>query len=344
VIPIRASFFDHARDNEPQRWNGLWSNLKTGLQRSFEPRPGNPGGDPKRSMPAISGAFYPEGVSRGRDNASGVSLLILDCDNSQQEPTGEFYPDPRTGEPTGRPKTRKVRIESPVTMDQVVEALQSAGIESVLWTTWSSSPEWEKFRAVVPLETPIPVDRWESFTEWALGHLGLSRFRQGFDIPVLRNPAALAFLPGSPTPETIRWASTTGEALFIPINEPPAPFVVPREPWQAAVEADRKAEWVRGERWFQVYRVDGKPVDFKSLDLALILEVRGVKVGQPRTFKDGTKRRAHCPWASEHTGGVDDDSAVLIHTPGTWPSFRCMHSGHVHMGLRDVIEWAWGRP
>jgi hypothetical protein len=35
---------------------------------------------------------------------------------------------------------------------------------------------------------------------------------------------------------------------------------------------------------------------------------------------------------------------VLIHTPGTWPSFRCMHSGHAHMGLRDLLEWAWGRP
>jgi hypothetical protein len=229
-------------------------------------------------------------------------------------------------------------------MDQVRETLEAAEIESLLWTTWSCTPGWEKFRAVVPLEEPVPVDRWEHFTEWALGHLGLLRHRQGFDIPVLRNPAALAFLPGSPTPETIRWASTKGQALYVPVLEPTSSFVAAREPWQAVAEAERKAEWAKGERWFQVYRVDGRQVDFKSLDLAPILEARGVKVGEAKTFKDGSKRRVHCPWAGEHTGGVDDDSAVLIQTPGTWPSFRCMHSGHVHMGLRDVIEWAWGRP
>ena len=341
---LRVSFFNHARDNEPQPWAGTWANLKGALQRTFTPRAGNPGGDLKRSMPAISGAFYPEGVLRGRDNALGVSILTLDCDNSRQEPTGEFYPDPKTGGPSTRPKTRKVQIEHPVGMAQMVSALEKARVESVLWTTYSSTSEWEKCRAVILLEEPVPVDRWERFTEWAIEHLGLTPYREGLDIPVLRNPAALAFLPGSPTPETIRWATTSGGALWVPANDPPISFTTHREPWQAALDAKRKEEWAAGERWFQAYQVDRRPVDFKQLDLVPILEARGVKVGEPRQFKDGTKRRSHCPWAGEHTGGVDDDSAVLIQTPGTWPSFRCMHSGHVHMGLRDVIEWAWGRP
>jgi hypothetical protein len=121
----------------------------------------------------------------------------------------------------------------------------------------------------------------------------------------------------------------------------PAPDL---EPHQAAMLAERQAARAAGERWFQPYRVGGRPVDFQTLDLASILQARGVKVGHPRPFKDGTKRRAHCPWAGEHSRGVDDDSVVLIQTPGSWPSFKCSHSGHAHLGLQDLIEWAWGTP
>jgi hypothetical protein len=295
-------------------------------------------------MPAISGAFYPQGKPRGRDNALGVSLLILDFDNSREEPTGEFYADSNSGQPTGRPKVRKVCIDDPVTMEEVTAALERAGVASVTWTTWSCTPEHEKFRVVVPLTEPVPIDLWERAADFALGACGLAVFRRGLDLPVLHNPAALAFLPGSPTPEAIRRSRTSGTHLYISPDELPASWAPALAPWQAEVMESRVAEWSRGERWFQAYRVDGRPVDFMHLDLVPILEARGVKVGPPRPFKDGTKRRARCPWASEHSGGVDDDSAVLIHTPGTWPTFKCKHSGHQHMGLRDLIEWAWGKP
>ncbi|MDP2876237.1 MAG: hypothetical protein Q8O00_08640 [Holophaga sp.] len=296
-------------------------------------------------MPAISPAFYPPGVTRGRDNASGVGLLLLDFDNSREEVIpGELYQDARTGEPTARPKTRKVRTEEPVTMAEVMAALDCAGVASVAWTTWSASPDWEKFRVLIPLAAPVPVDTWERASELALTRLGLDPFRRGLDAPVLHNPAALAFLPGSPDPCTIRRAETSGVIFTLRWDALPAALPADLAPWQAEVMAERQAERTRGDQWWSAYRVNGRPVDFQSLDLASILEARGIKVGPPRPFKSGTKRRACCPWAGEHTGGVDDDAAVLIHTPNTWPSFRCMHSGHAHMGLRDLIEWAWGRP
>jgi hypothetical protein len=305
---LRASFFSHAKSNIPRRWEGSWDELRAVLAKVYPPQPGVPGGDAKRSMPAISPAFYAPGATRGRESAQGVGLLILDLDNVREMATGEFYSDPRTGEPNGRPKTRKVRIEDPVTMAEVKSALAAGRVASMGWSTWSCSAEWEKFRVVVPLAAP------------------------------------LAFLPGSPDPGSIRRFETAGAPLWIPVEGiPPAPLPT-LAPWQAAVVADRQAQRADGERWWMAYRVDGRPVDFHSLDLVAILEARGIKVGPPRAFKNGTKRRACCPWAGEHTGGVDDDAAVLIHTPGTWPSFRCMHSGHSHMGLRDLIEWAWGRP
>ena len=273
-----------------------------------------------------------------------MGLLILDLDNSVEEVIpGEFWID-RDGKPTGRPKTRKVRIADPVTMDEVSAVLERAGVASMGWTTWSSTPEHEKFRVVIPLAAPVPVDLWPRASEWALAHLGLDPFRRGLDLPVLRNAAALAFLPGSPNPSTIRRAETSGQALLVSLDDLPAVPPPALASWQSAVVSERRAEKALGGHWWQAYRVDGRPVDFRSLDLVQILERRGIKVGPSKAFKNGSKRRCHCPWASEHSHGLDDDSCVIIHTPGTWPSFKCSHSGHLHMGLRDLIEWTWGRP
>jgi hypothetical protein len=335
---LQASFFAHARDNQPRPWRGSWQTLRTALGRTFTPQAGNPGGDPKRSMPAICAASFAPGATRGRDSVQGVSLLPLDFDNAREEPTGENYPG------TTRPRTVKVCIPDPVTPGEVQAALQAAGVDSTGWTTWSAKPDWPKHRWIIPLASPVPVDLWERFTEAALIALGLESCKRGLDLPVLRNPAALAFLPGSPTPETIQRFGTIGHALSIPLTALPSAPAPALAPWQAAAVAERQAARANGERWFQTYRVNGRPVDFGSLDLAPILESRGVEVGSPRPFKGGTKRRAHCPWASEHTKGVDDDAVVLIQTPGSWPSFKCSHSGHGHLGLQDLIEWAWGRP
>lgn len=142
----------------------------------------------------------------------------------------------------------------------------------------------------------------------------------------------------------IRRAESFGAHLAIPLKALPAAPPPDLAPWQAEVVAVRKAERTRGDQWWHAYRVNGRPVDFETLDLAAILESRGIKVGGPRPFKNGTKRRAHCPWAGEHGHALDDDAVVLIQTPGSWPSFKCKHSGHAHMGLQDLLEWAWGQP
>ena len=341
---LRCSIFGHAQDNMGRPFEGDVSALRAILRKTYTPKPGNPGGTPKRSMPALCAAFYPPGKGRGFDNALGVSLLIQDYDNSRPEPTGEFWPNPRTGEPSNRPKTVKVLIDEPVTMAEVVAQLRRAGVAFIAWTTWSCTSVWPKFRVVVFLAEPVPALLWERASEWAVSHLGLDPFRRGLDLPVLHNPAALAFLAGSPTPETIQREEADGALLSIPLDALPPKLAPSLEPWEAAVVAERQSEKERGEKWFQAYRVSGRPVDFQSLDLVALLKARGVKVGRSRTFKNGTKTRVWCPWASEHSNDRDGEDAVVIHTPGTWPSFRCEHSGHRLMGLRDVIEWAWGTP
>lgn len=338
---LRTSFFESAWDNEAKVWSGTEAELRAILGRPHKPAVPTD----KRTMPAFSPAFYPEqGAIRGLQNAIGVGLLVLDVDNSRSEPTGQYYPDTKTGKPSNRPIMRKVRIDEPVTMAEMVAQLRCAGVAFIAWTTWSSTPDHEKFRVVVFLAHPVPVDLWPRAATWALAHLGLEQFRRGIDVPVLHNAAALAFLMGSPDPASIRLIEAPGAHLNIPLDElPPVPAPM-LEKWQLEIVEERRADKKAGNYWWQRYEVDGRPVDFEKLDLLALLKAHGVKTGKPKPFKTGTKTRVWCPWGSEHSKHRDDDSAVVYQVPGTWPAFQCEHSGHKTLTLQDVIEWCWGRP
>ena len=343
--PLRCSFFRQAADNTPRPWEGTWAQLREILERTNAPRPGTSGDEAKKSLPAICGTRFQDGTRRACGNALEMGLILFDIDNAAEEATGEFWPDPRTGEPTKRPKLRKVMIPDPVGFDEVQEALWDAGVDSYTWSTWSNRPEWPKFRAVVPLAHPVPAELWEAATEWTLKRLGFDAFRWGLDLPVLRDTARLNFLPGASCPAMIRRGETKGEHLSIPLDRFTRAAVpsLPVSPWQREIQAERKAAREGGEHWFKCYRAGGRPVDFKALDLAGLLSGRGIKIGTPQAHATGTKWRCHCPLAHEHSGGIDDDCAVVIQTPGQWPSFKCAHSHHAHLGLQDVIELIWGR-
>ena len=215
---IRCSFFSAAWDNNPDPRQYSWDDLRLVLTSVYYPsRPGE-----KKSMPAFSGAYYPPNVTRGRDTALGVSLFIQDYDNSLEEVIpDEFHLDRRSGKSTGRPKTRKIPIQDPVNLTEVMGQLQQKRIAAVAWTTWSHSPSWPKFRVVSPLSQPVSIDSWPQASDWAIHWLGLDSFRRGLDIPVLHNPTALAFLSGSLDPTSITWAESSGSALWIPHQDIP---------------------------------------------------------------------------------------------------------------------------
>ncbi|MFZ1616762.1 MAG: hypothetical protein WAT41_05385, partial [Flavobacteriales bacterium] len=233
-----------------------------------------------------------------------MSLMIFDFDNSTDEPTGEFWLDLRTGEPTKRPKLRKTVIPNPVTFDEVQEALWDAEVDSYSWSTWCNHQDWPKCRVVVPLAHPVPAELWGAATEWALNHLGFDSFRRGLDLPVLRDTSRLNFLPGAPDPTSIRRGETKGKHLPIPLDHL-ARVAVPSlsvPPWQWEIQAARKVERDAGGHWFKGYRVKGRPVDFKTLDLASLLKNTGIIVGPPQPHGTGMKWRCHCPLAHEHSG------------------------------------------
>jgi hypothetical protein len=128
-----------------------------------------------------------------------------------------------------------------------------------------------------------------------------------------------------------------GNLLFVPLDQLKEMEVpdLPRQPWQEEILRARAAT---ASNWHQGYQVKQRPADFRSLDLVRLLRALGVKVGRPQSYSGGTKWRTHCPWASEHTHSLDDDCAVVIHVPGHWPIWRCAHSHHAHLGLRDLLE------
>ena len=340
---LRCSLFSKAADNNPRPWEGTWDRFRTSvLNSTYYPRPGTSGDEAKKTLAAFSGTRFKEGRTRGCENAMAVGVLVFDVDNAQQVPTGEYWPDPRTGAPTSRPKLKKMMIDSPVTFEEVQQALRCAGVASFSWTTWSNRPEWPKFRVTLPLAEAVSSELWKPATERAQDLLHFQPFRRGIDLPVLRDVARLNFLPGAPDPASIQRGETGGTLLEVPqdgLLKLEVPGIV--APWQVDLVATRDAEKEAGFKWFKAYRVAGRPVDFQSLDLAYLLSTKGVLVSSRQTWGSGSKWRCHCPFANEHSGGIDDFCAVVIWDPGKWPRFHCYHA---HLGLQDMIEFVWGRP
>lgn len=325
------SLFGGAKDNDPDRHNGTWEELAKTLTHVNKTPKRKDLNDAKKAVPAFSGTAFFEGTTRACENAESLHLLVFDFDNTIEEPIpGEFHKG------SNRPKLRKVPIEEPAHPGAVVEKLTALGYAAVVYTTWSHSGSLPKFRVVIPLAAPISAAYWVQATEWSMQHLGFKVWKDtnAIDIPVLRDVARLSFLPCTPDPEGVKVWQINGKHLAIPEaalptyehEDPPKPvWAKPRAPLNERT----------GRDWWRDFKID-----FKTLDLEGLLRAMGIQVGKAQPWSGGFKWRCHCPWASEHTHGLDDDSAVIIRTPGSWPAFKCLHSGHALVGLREICETA----
>ncbi|MFZ4514182.1 MAG: VapE domain-containing protein [Geothrix sp.] len=326
---ISWSQFKGARDNEPDRHNGTWDELAKLLTTvRTAPKKKDPS-EAKKSVPAFSGTAFFEGTTRAAENAEGIHLLTFDFDNTVEVPLpGEFHE-------SGRPKTQKVAIACPARPEDVVDRLKVLGLAAVVYTTWSSSPTLPKFRVVVPIENQVSPAYWTEATEWAMENLGFQVWRdtQAIDIPVLRDTARLNFLPCAPNGEVRTW-NLQGKHFNIPTKALPTYPVAERKKPEWQQPRPRVSERT-GRDWWTSYKVD-----FKSLNLEGLVRAVGVEVGRAQPWNGGFKWRCHCPWASEHTHGLDDDCAVIIQTHGDWPAFKCQHSSHALLGLREIVEMA----
>ncbi|MBP1626445.1 MAG: hypothetical protein H6Q00_920 [Holophagaceae bacterium] len=325
-----------AYDNRPKACQGGWVELQHLFQGTWTPNEVRAGDDPKKGLPGISMATFRPRTTRACQNVMSLDGLLVDFDNGMEVETGEFHVRP-DGRPTNRPKVRKVCLPDPVHPQEVMGQLESLGVAAFAYTTWSNKPDWPRFRLAVGFANSVPAELWPAALEYALEVLGLRSFVRGIDLPVVRDIARMHFLAGGPEGQEIQRWSLDGGLLAMPLDVLHRIDVpeIPLRPWQETIVRERAAT---DSNWYQRFHVQGKPVDFRSLDVPRLLRAMGVQVGVPQSYAGGTKWRTHCPWASEHTHGLDDDSGVILRFPGHWPIWRCAHSHHAHMGLRDLLE------
>lgn len=339
---IRASLFPTALSNRPKPWRGALETLWASLDKDRKPARHPEGADPKKYLPALSGAIYEPGRTRGGSNVSGLQLLILDIDNTMEVSTGEYHP-------SGRPKQTKVRVECPAIIEDFRGPISRQGIAAYLYSTWSSTELWPRFRAVIPLAVPVPADYWPNLVAWALAKTTLLPWMHCIDLPCVLDVARLNFLPAQ------RLGGPQVERCIIPgdLLIPPEPSelllhgVLKRElaPWQIQTlegktpvfDAVRPGKSTLAN---QFRTRDGQLVDVRRLEMTKVLVSLGCSVGPGRPWGPGVKYRTTCPWHSEHTDELNDDSAVLFVEPGHWPRWHCSHTCHAHLGVVDILETA----
>ena len=318
------STFKRSNDNKPVLHTGSWDQLKQALC-TIQKKPRISSKDPdeiKKATPAFSGTEFHKGVTRSKEGAKFVHLLVFDIDNGRKELTGEFYP-------SGRPILRSLQVGDPATLDEFAPLLEK--FSYVIYTTFNHRHDWPKYRIVLPLATPVKAINWESAAAWCVKELGLSDIlsRGCIDVGVLKDSARMNFLPYSLTPSTIEMYANDGEALAVPEK---LDDVLPATSQFALRTLTQGAT----ENWWGKY-----PINFKTLDLVKLFGMLGLKVGKRTAYKNGFKWRCQCPWEIEHSHAAhNDDSGAIIQEDGEWPAFCCAHTSHLDVHLKDICELA----
>lgn len=337
---IRFSLFNGCRDNQPMHFRWTWEQLISpdGLGKVREAH-GATREEAKSNLMAVSPAFYPPDTPRGDQYLEGLQLLMLDFDNKAEQPTGEI-------KESGEPMFQKVPIVGAPALDEVHQHLQGLGITHFGYHSFSSRPECERFRIVIPLAQVSDGKNWKVVSECLLARLQMNHWRSlgCIDLGAMHRAACIYFVAGywSGDPEAkerIRFVSHLGHALDLPTPEEIAQVVV-----KPAVIHPLRRAWIEQKAAQRIATVDGGPeewfkpygVDFPTLDIVGLLREMGSEVHDPVPHGTGWKARCTCPMASEHTGGLDHGDAAVFYGPDKWPGFHCMHAVHEGVGLREI--------
>jgi|GEM_PF-1891445 len=336
TVTIQASYFRNVHSIEPVlRRHSPGGFLEQMSTRIWMPAVAGDLHAQKLSTPLLSGAVYGPGATRCRDAVLSVSLAAFDLDNKIEVPTGEHHTN-SDGTLSDRPILNAFLVPNPVSVDIAATLLQRAGISGVAYTTLSHTERWPRTRIIIPLSEPVPVCDWPHAVDWVVARLGLDHCRDCIDLAHLRNPAAVSVLPTKPLWTPLVRQRVDGELLRVPIEDirnfrlPP----LPEPEWQRALRLERLA------RTASIPRTDR--ILMNACDPAELLRELGCTVFPERFWVHGTKRRTTCPWACEHTYGVDDDAGVVFYPTTGRASWRCSHTGHAHLGVVDLMR-ATGR-
>jgi hypothetical protein len=151
-LRLRASKFESERDAFPKDWSPSFADLREALA-SFREGP--------KTGPCWSPTEYPAGAKRGNKAVLSLSCLCLDFDG------GHAWED-------------------------LADLWDEQGLAYALHTTWRSSPESPRWRAVFPLARPVPASEWPDWCARATEALGCGLAEPHTD------PARLYYLPSCP--------------------------------------------------------------------------------------------------------------------------------------------------
>ncbi|GEM_PF-5367748 len=339
-VELHFSLFLGCRDNEPKHLRWTWERLISpdGLGKPREVH-GATREEAKHTLLAVSPAAYPAGALRGDRNVESIQLFMLDFDNKAEQPTGETKEN-------GEPIFTKVPIVGAPRMDDVSQHLAGLGITHFGYHSFSSTPECERFRIVIPLSRASDGKNWKVVSECLLGMLSMEQWRSlgCLDLGAMHRAACLYFVAGywsgDPTAkDRIRFVSFEGAPLDLPTQEEVASLIVApsaihplRREW-AEKKAAQRAASVTGDpkTWFKAFAVD-----FPTLDIIGLVREMGSEVQAAVPYQGGFKAQCTCPFAAEHTGGHDNGDAAVFFGADGWPGFHCMHDVHEGVGLREL--------
>ena len=303
-------FKDGKEDNRPVRQDASWKTLTELLSVPIPPQVHLL--DPKGATPAFSGGVYKSDQRRAIEHLESIQLLTLDFDNKHVDGP----------HPSGQ---------------EVAELLDRQGIASAIYTTYSSTPEKERFRVVVPMDRPLLGhhwrEEWRRLSEWAVVRLGLSPYRalEGcIDLAALHLPGGLNFLPSNPHLEHMRFWIVDGQAL-VPDRDEILSFELPAE--------NAPSRSYRGDGTYDSTWTRSFDIDFTTLRLKRLLEDHGTRTSTPTQIAGGWKHRCQCPWGEEHSQIKNGLDAYITLRQGKFPTFHCSHACHCDTRtIRDIAE------
>lgn len=310
-LALSWSLFKYgATDNYPVRYDRDWLTFTKLLSVPITVQAHL--ADPKMATPAFSIATFLPDRPRSISSVASIQLLAFDFDNKHTE-------------------------DKVVQGQEVAEHLDGLGVTGFIYTTYSSTPEKERFRVVIPLERSVQSrqinEDWFQLSEWALARLGFTLYRElkgCLDLGSLHNPAGIHFLPSSPCREQMRFWNVDGNPLSLPLDEIKA--------FQAPVEIGRSGGYTHHGTpdftWTEPFAIN-----FTSLRLRQLLEDHGIKTSHPSPVEGGFKYRCQCPWGEEHSQVKNGMDAYIQLRQGRFPTFHCSHACHCDTHtIRDVAE------
>ena len=227
---------------------------------------------------------------RRLSTAIDTYLLLIDFDNQIQK--GQL----------GYEDNVKKRVDQPASLYEVEAVLRAMGVEFVMTTSHSHTPEWPRFRVVLPLAAPVPVSLWKPFAAQAMSDLGLTSYLHCVD-PIYNNPTQPYYWPSSPPDAAERYAvHVPGTRLAY------NPARMPIEAQYAARKANK--------------RDDVSPFTEDQVSLFWAYELPEMEQHQ-----DGMEWK----WKCELHGGTKTTNFCVEPTSGKWYCFSgCQEGGDIY--------------